>query len=324
MQETPFLSIIVPVYDTEAYLRECLDSLLRQSFADYELVLVDDGSTDGCGALCDEYARRDGRIRVIHQANGGLSAARNAGLDAATGTYVTFVDSDDSVAEGTYGPNVELLRRDTSVDLLEYPACVYHGSPREHLWQPGDREVRGCPAVFEDWVNTRRYLHAYAWNKIYRRTLFDAVRFPVGRDFEDIFTLPRLMRMAEHVVLSGAGLYLYRYRAGSITARSAYRTLCDRMDALLALFEATADFPACRNERPAMFLTLADTLIEMMRAPDRDDSHNRRVLGRLAGYRFPYADWRHLDVPCRRKLKNLPLALFGLSFHSRLYARLRR
>ncbi len=320
MQETPLLSIIVPVYKTEDYLGECLDSLLRQSFADYEIVLVDDGSPDGCGALCDGYARRDSRIRVIHQANGGLSAARNAGLDIATGTYVTFVDSDDSLSPDTYAANMALLRRDASIDLLEYPVCVYHGSPRQCLWQPGDREVKGCPAVFEDWVNTRRYRHAYAWNKIYRRALFDAVRFPVGRDFEDLFTMPRLMRRAKHILLSDAGLYVYRYRTDSITVRSAFHTLCDRMDALLDLYQATADVPACRRERPAMLLMLTDTLIEMMRAPDRDDSHNRRVLERLRGQDLSCRDWWHLDVPFRQKLKNFPLALFGLSFHCRLYA----
>mgnify|MGYP000532574829 CR=1 FL=1 len=125
------LTIIIPVYKVEAYLDFCLKSIVRQNVEDYEVILVDDGSPDGSGALCDAWLRKDRRFRVIHcLENRGLSAARNKGLDAAQGEYVTFIDSDDYISPNTLQANMELLALHPEADVLEYPVCVYHGTAK--------------------------------------------------------------------------------------------------------------------------------------------------------------------------------------------------
>ena len=135
------LSIIIPVYRTQDTLPRCLDSILRQSFTDYEVILVDDGSDDGCPQLCDEYARKDARIRVIHKENGGLSDARNAGIYEAKGEYITFIDSDDTIAEDTLSLVIEKIITYPETDILEYPVMERFGNgPKEHLLSFKEKE----------------------------------------------------------------------------------------------------------------------------------------------------------------------------------------
>ncbi len=321
MQRTPQLSIIVPVFKTEAYLRECIDSILAQTFADYELILVDDGSPDGCGAICDAYARDDGRVRVLHRPNGGLSAARNSGLDVATGKWVTFVDSDDFLAPDTYAANMKLLCADEEIDVVEFPVYVYYDSPRQHVWSPGQRLVRGSDEVWIDWVNTRRFLYAYAWNKIYRRSLFRDVRYPEGRHFEDVFVFPEILDRVRGVQLSDAGLYYYRFRADSITGLSSVRTLRDRMDAFWSLYQKVRSLNGCDGGGAVMYLMMVNILIELMRASGRKDEYNSLALRKLRGVSLSWHDLMQLQVPSKVKIKNLPLVCCGLSFHCQLYAR---
>lgn len=209
------LSIVIPVYHTEATLDRCLESVLRQDTPDMEVILVDDGSPDRCPELCDGWAAKDPRIRVIHKANGGLSDARNAGIDIATGDYITFVDSDDYLADHTYGPLMERLGPQHDIDILEYPILVHYGSPRQYL------QNFTPEATYHDmetyWLEGRAYQHTYACNKIFRRALFDEVRFPVGKVFEDAYTLPLLLRKARTVQTANQGLYYYCSNSNGIT-----------------------------------------------------------------------------------------------------------
>ena len=209
------LSIIIPVYRTEDTLDRCVESVLRQDHPDMEVILVDDGSPDRCPAYCDDWAAKDRRIRVVHKVNGGLSDARNAGIDIATGDYVTFVDSDDYLAGDTYGPLMQRLEQQPDIDILEYPVYVHYGSPRQHLtdFLPG--------TTYHDmetyWLDGRAYQHTYACNKIFRKSLFEEVRFPVGRVFEDAQTLPRLLEKTTTVVTCSQGLYYYCSNSNGIT-----------------------------------------------------------------------------------------------------------
>lgn len=209
------LSIIIPVYRTEDTLDRCVESVLRQDHPDMEVILVDDGSPDRCPAYCDDWAAKDQRIRVVHKVNGGLSDARNAGMEIATGDYVTFVDSDDYLAGDTYGPLMQRLEQQPDIDILEYPVYVHYGSPRQHLtdFLPG--------TTYHDmetyWLDGRAYQHTYACNKIFRKSLFEEVRFPVGRVFEDAQTLPRLLEKTTTVVTCSQGLYYYCSNSNGIT-----------------------------------------------------------------------------------------------------------
>lgn len=204
------LSVIIPVYRVEETLDRCVESVAQQTFTDLEIILVDDGSPDQCPQKCDAWARRDARISVIHKANGGLSDARNAGLEWATGDRITFVDSDDFLDSDTYR-----LVLQTDADIVEFPFYRHFGAP-------GQQKVVLPPHTYDDaadyWLRGRAYEHCYAWNKIFRRSLFDGVRFPKGLVFEDVWTLPLLLRKAQHIVTTSKGLYYYRANPQGITA----------------------------------------------------------------------------------------------------------
>ena len=206
------LSIIIPVYRVEATLDRCVQSVVNQSYTDFEVILVDDGSPDRCPAMCDEWAANDTRFRVIHQPNGGLSAARNAGIDAARGEFVTFIDSDDYVSTNTFR---ELMPLTGECDLLEYPIWLYFGSVRQRYL---GFKLKTYADSNDYWTETEAYLHTYACNKIYRRSLFDKVRFPVGKVFEDAYTLPRLLRLSPRIMTANCGVYFYCDNSKGITS----------------------------------------------------------------------------------------------------------
>lgn len=222
------LSIIIPVYNVANVLRRCVDSILGMDMNDYEIVLVDDGSTDGSGALCDEMADGNNRIRVIHQQNRGLSAARNTGLKRSHSEYVTFVDSDDFLDQETLPKLLAILREHTEYDILEYPVIIAYGSQHQHRLALGKKEYSDMKRY---WLSGQAYTHAYAWNKIYRRELFKGIRFPEGKAFEDVYTLPLLLEHAQSVATTSQGLYYYCYNGSGITATAGTKELADLLEA---------------------------------------------------------------------------------------------
>ena len=218
------LSIIIPVYCVENTLDRCLESIVSQSYADVEIILVDDGSPDRSPALCDAWAQRDPRIHVIHQENKGLSCARNAGIEMAQGDFLTFIDSDDYIEAETLA---QVMAAMADNDIVEYPVDGFCGGPNPFL-------LTFQPKVYDDmedyWLNGRAYEHAYAWNKIYRRTLFDHVRYPEGRVFEDIHTLPQLLQQARRIATTNQGLYHYCWNDKGITATADRQALTDLLE----------------------------------------------------------------------------------------------
>lgn len=229
------LSIIIPVYLVEETLQRCVKSILQQTFTDWELILVDDGSPDGCPALCDEYCQQDDRIKVIHQANGGLSAARNTGLLQAQGSYVTFVDSDDYVRKDTYQQVMQQLVEQPEVDIIEYPITLHAGNKKQE-------KILSFPAkrynnMLTYWFESQAYLHAYACNKVYKRRLFNQVRYPVNKVFEDVYTLPLLLRQSKVVATTDKGMYFYVDNPQGITATAGGEQLKDLLHAHLALLQ---------------------------------------------------------------------------------------
>lgn len=210
------LSIIIPVYQVENTLNRCIESVLHQDLTDFEVILVDDGSPDDCPKMCDEWALKNPHIRVIHKTNGGLSDARNAGIDVAQGTYTTFIDSDDYLEANTYAPLMQKLTDNPGIDILEYPVFVHYGSPKQHLLQfPDETDYQNMD---DYWYAGKAYQHSYACNKIYRTSLFEGVRYPVGVLFEDIHTLPLLLKKAKKVATCNQGLYYYCSNEKGITS----------------------------------------------------------------------------------------------------------
>ena len=219
--EKPLLSIIVPVYDVENYLQKCIDSILAQTFTDFELILVDDGSPDNCPALCDAAAAKDARIRVIHQKNGGLSAARNAGLDVARGEWIGFVDSDDYIAPEMYETLYKAVQS-TGADLA---LCDY-----VKVDETGALCTQTHVAVPQKSLTGRELLQKAYWttvqiacNKLYHRTIFAQLRYPVGKLNEDFFVIPEICLNTQKAVVVPDVLYYYVQRGDSIMGKS--RTL---------------------------------------------------------------------------------------------------
>lgn len=215
------LSVVVPVYCVEKTLDRCIKSIVNQSYPHLEVILVDDGSPDRCPQMCDEWEKRDPRIHVVHIANGGLSNARNIGIEQAQGEYITFVDSDDYIEQDTYQPLMEHLSTNTDVDILEYP-----------LWnkgREGQKVLTFKTAQYNDmtsyWLQAYGYEHAYACNKIFKRKLFDNQKYAVGRVFEDVDIMPRLLRKCSRVDTTDKGLYHYCTNSESITSTATGREL---------------------------------------------------------------------------------------------------
>ena len=211
------ISVIVPVYKVEEFLPRCLRSLEEQTiFAELEVLLVDDGSPDGCGRICDEFAARHANARVIHKANGGLSDARNAGMDAATGDYFLFLDSDD------------FLRPDACAFLrgkaLESGADIVIFQLQEVYSDEGAALPPAFPpfriadnrTLFSALANRDRGMTEIVCDKLFRRALFEGLRFPVGVKCEDAFTIPTIISRAQTALVTGERLYFYRQRPGSI------------------------------------------------------------------------------------------------------------
>ena len=226
------LSVIIPVYNVEHTLERCVRSVIRQRVAGgMEIILVDDGSTDGSSALCDSLAGNQQMVTVVHKENGGLSDARNAGLDVATGDYITFIDSDDELGDGTLEPLIDMMNTHDDYDLLEYEVWLHYDTPEQKHIGLQEREFYD---MSEYWCNGKAYAHSYAWNKIYRRRVFDGIRYPKGRLFEDIWTLSKILKTANTVATTSMGIYCYHDNPGGITRKAGG-------EALTSLLEAHAD-----------------------------------------------------------------------------------
>ena len=217
METNPLISVIVPVYNVEKLLPKCVDSILAQTHDNLEIILVDDGTPDRGGMICDEYAARDPRVRVIHKENGGLSSARNAGLDIARGEYIGFVDSDDWIEPEMYGTMLSLAKKH-DVKLVcagRYDVSERTGEKKKGLCPDREEVVSGEELAGR--IFLWQGLDSAAWDKLYHRSLWQSRRYPHGRINEDIPVTYRIALEAGRVALCPEPFYNYFHRAGSIT-----------------------------------------------------------------------------------------------------------
>ena len=226
------ISVVIPVYRTQAYLDRCVASVLAQTHEDLDVILVDDGSPDKSGEICDGYAKADSRVRVFHQRNQGLSAARNAGIAAARGEYIGFVDSDDWIRSDMYQrllSNINSFNAQLAVcDSLR----VFDG--RAPIKQKRDSAppfaMSGREALANMLTGAATGGHT-AWNKLYSKDLFNGVRYPAGRIFEDAFTTSRLYYQCDTVAYDKEQCYYYYQRPGSIMGRGFSKKAMDALEA---------------------------------------------------------------------------------------------
>uniref|UniRef100_A0A7C4RW58 Glycosyltransferase n=1 Tax=Fervidobacterium thailandense TaxID=1008305 RepID=A0A7C4RW58_9BACT len=228
------VSVIIPVYNVENYLKKCVESLLKQTYQRLEIILVDDGSTDLSGRICDEFSGLDGRIKVFHKENGGLSDARNFGLQHASGEFVTFVDSDDIVSERY----VEVLMNGISDYGAEISICNFKMFFSESELQMIPQNKASFQKILSN-IDALAEIYGplyvqftVAWGKLYKRSLFEGIKFPVGRLHEDEFTTYRLLWRAKRIVYTDEKLYFYRQRPGSIMSSFNMRRSYDSIEAM--------------------------------------------------------------------------------------------
>lgn len=208
------ISIIVPIYNVEQYLAECINSILSQTYTNFELILVDDGSTDNSGKICDDFSFIDNRIRVIHKTNGGLSSARNVGIESANGDYYSFIDSDDYV-ENTFLECLykKLLQEDADICECSFFCLKKNKLIRERIF---DYEVLGNETAVRRLFAIPYESFVVVWNKLYKKKLFEKIRFPEGKLQEDEYTTYKLIYESNKVAYVNMNLYIYRIREKSI------------------------------------------------------------------------------------------------------------
>ena len=248
------VSIILPVYGVEKYLSDCVDSLLVQTYEHLEIILVDDASPDSCGSLCDGYAARDGRVRVIHKENGGAASARNAGLDIAQGEYICFVDSDDTVEPDYVEVLLDTLG-DGDMAMCGFYFCSRSESRTENV-VPGTFDREGFMRRFlEDWSC------ALLWNKIFRREAVGGLRMEVGHRVDDEFFTYQVALNCRKVSVTDKCLYHYRMRGSSVMQDDGAvkeRMMLDRIGYITARCDQVSRaLPALKN---VYFSDAADTL----------------------------------------------------------------
>jgi glycosyltransferase involved in cell wall biosynthesis len=216
------ISVIVPIFKVERYLAKCIESLLNQTYNNLEIILVNDGSPDRCGEICDHFAARDNRIKVIHKQNGGLSDARNIGVKNAKGEYISFIDSDDYIHPEYYEFLVYLLKKyDADISQCDYD-LVYEDSLilRDHRKDDYKEMVyEGSLDILNNLYNDNYGKTVMVWNKLYRRELFKGVTFPVGKIHEDELTTYKILFGANRLVISDRIMYYYLQRTTSIMGK---------------------------------------------------------------------------------------------------------
>lgn len=248
--ETPLISIIVPVYNVRDYLDTCLDSLQKQNYPKLEIILIDDGSTDGSGVVCDDYAKRDPRAKVIHQQNRGLSAARNAGLAHATGSYITFVDSDDYIAPDYVSYLFSLI---TKHGVLLSVCAISELTLKNHQINYGANFEEKLMSTEEALGRMLREegFNVSAYAKMYRRDLWQGITFPENTVHEDLGTTYKLFEKCSKIAYGPGAKYIYRKRKSSISTQgfsdqkfdiiSLTDTMCNELETKFPYLATTID-----------------------------------------------------------------------------------
>lgn len=258
----PLVSVIIPVYGVERYLDECVSSVVSQTYQNIEVILVDDGSPDDCPVMCDEWARRDGRVRVLHRQNGGLSAARNSGLGVARGEYVLFVDSDDLIAPVLVEKAMERLRQDES-EVCFYRHALFEETSRS-TWDYKEADQFPESGAYDSeaalaFLFSQR-VHNYAQMRVTSRALYERIgfAFPEGRSMEDMATTAIVIGEAERVSIVDESLYYYRQRPGSIVASWSHKMSANTHLALVDVLRYV------RGSHPCMLAAAENYAIKML------------------------------------------------------------
>lgn len=320
----PAISVIIPVYKVEPYLDACVSSVVGQTFSDLEILLVDDGSPDRCPELCDAWAKKDPRVRVIHQENGGLSAARNTGIEAATGEFLAFVDSDDMLEPDALRRAWE-AQQACQADLVIFN-LVYVDEHNHPLPAPdfsGFRdEILTADEVWQRYfaLAEQKIYYVVAWNKLYRRELFKTLRYAPGKRYEDQFLLPGLLAQCKTVACLRYVGYRYAQRGGSIMAQGSSRNYLDRSEFLLEWcdsFAGKGDFLRAEGLLNDAIANLGEKHRFDLSTPAQRARYRTACRGCAAAYRMLAQRTGQRSMLLRAALLGLGLPVYLAFLHSR-------
>lgn len=310
----PLISVVLPVYNVEPYLDKCMNTVLNQTYPNMEIILVDDGSTDHSGKFCDHYAQMDSRVHVIHKKNGGLSDARNVGMACASGEYIAFIDSDDTVALDMIDYLYGLIQRfHTSMSLCCHNVVFDNGEKVKPLGD-GAEKVLDSQQAIEDMLY-HHLVDTSAWAKLYKRDLFKNISYPKGKLFEDIGTTYKLFLKAKQIACGFVPKYNYQVREGSIVTRSFSRKKLDLLEMTDTMGrDVLAVYPdlgkaVLRRRVYARFSTLNQML-------DVDIPERKEIIRFIKKYRWDIL--KDPKAPKRDKIAIICLAL-GFGFYSRIW-----
>lgn len=308
------ISVIVPIYNVEMYLERCIQSIQNQTYTNLEIILVDDGSPDKCGEICDRYAALDDRIKVIHKANGGLADARNCGIDIATGEYIAFVDSDDFIHPQMYEKLAEVIKLQQADVVISSWKKVRQNEQIcfEKISGTTDIKLLDRDDIQSSYFEQpdSRITYTVAWNKLYRRTCFEEQRFPKGKLHEDEFVTFKILYNADKVAYIPDELYFYLVRDVSIMGKFSVK----RFDIFDAYIEKL-DFYICKGEYELagkMFLMSIHMLMQYSEWIEKNDSEGKKVL------KHYYNRWKDIyrqinNIVIFNKMQRIDIFLFRIN-----------
>ena len=297
------ISVVIPIYNVEDYLEECLQSVVRQTYEDLQIILVDDGSADQCPALCDAWAKKDARIQVIHQKNSGLAAARNSGLAIAKGDFIAFVDSDDVIAENMLYELLKMLLQEQA-DIADCGFISFKEKTMpEGAFSQGISDIRSydTESALACLLDENPF-HYTVWNKLYQRRILESLRFEDGKKYEDVFFTWQAFGLSRRVAKTSAVFYGYRQRSGSIMNTAFSLRILESLEGRLRQYAyIRQNFPKLAGKAQAQ--VLGNCLYLGQKAlREADPEKAAEAVQKIASiYKETYAD-SHLQVSGKQKI----------------------
>lgn len=315
------ISIIIPVYRVEEYLTKCIDSVIKQKYTNIEIILVDDGSPDNCPKICDEYAKKDSRIKVIHKENGGLSDARNVGINNASGQYISFIDSDDYI-DNDYILFLYKCIKENDSDISICTHYIEKGNRTINLQNNIKRTYNNVEALHD--MLYSQNIDVSAWGKLYKKELFKNIKFPIGRLYEDSATTYKLLDISNKIVFWGKSKYHYVIRNNSITTNSFSNKKLDLIYSTKEMTDYISNkYPvlvdACNRRLIYSYLS---TLTQMTYTKDVDKDLKKTIIQFIKNNGNSIINDK--DVPKRDKIAiiTLKLGFFVYKICWKLYAKI--
>lgn len=281
------LSIIVPIYNTEKYLVACLDSIVNQTYKNVEIILVNDGSTDGSKSICEAYASKDERILLLDKPNGGQASARNNGLDVAIGDCIAFVDSDDTISKDLFQNNMLVLKKDSGIDVLQFPIYMNFGLENGYLRKPSQESIRSREILYKKWIET----NTISWlvcNKIFKKEVFKNLRFKENMVYEDNYMMADILSRIKHLFINDEGIYYYHARDNSTTTST--HTLKKEQDTQLVSLHILNKLSKVQNTTKAKVIMLS------------------RIFNVYQSIKYNYKVSAEIDTLFFQEMKNLTLS----------------